>query len=117
MTFKFHKGQALPAMTFCLRTSAGAVVDLSSGWTATAKYALDANRGTSLANATTPTLAATDPNITISPTLTEFDSLTAADGGTVYAIHIRCTRTADGYTLDFGDPEDPPTFTLFPAVV
>ena len=115
--FSYRKGQALPAMSFEMLDADGAVVDLSSGWTATVYLALASTPTTAVVTLTgVTTLAATSPNIVVSPTPTTFDGLTAADEGTDYAITIKLVRSADSYPLIFGDPEAPPTLRLLPAV-
>lgn len=117
--WNYTTAQELPAMTLELLTSddAPTPVDLSSGWTFTAKVAAKSAPTTTLLNKTTGiTGASTLPNVTIDWSTSDWSGLpTPTADGTVYVVEVTARRTVDSKDIVFR-PESKPELTLWPAM-
>jgi hypothetical protein len=109
----YVKGQELAPMSFVWRDGVGALIDFSTGYTLTAKLALQSSKTATLLTKTVGvTGSASSPNIVINWATADFTSLTAA--GTVYVVWLYATRVSDGLHRVFS-PGALPTFTLLTA--
>lgn len=113
--YEYRADQEGPAIPLEWRDGDGALRDFSTGWTFEARIALATDPLTVLVTKTTGiTGDDTAPNLVIDWSTSDFSTLTPADAGTIYVVHVYARRTAD--SKDFGfRPGNPIQFVLYPA--
>lgn len=113
--YSYRKDQELPAIPLAWYDRNGALIDFSSGWTFTVKLAKAATPTTvALTKTTGITGAATDPNLLIDWSTSDWSALDADPQGTVYVVWVYARRNSDSkdrvYRPKTGFP-----ITLLPA--
>ena len=115
--YAYRADQELPSYSIGWTDSAGAVLDFSTGYTATVKVALVSAPTTVILTKTTNiTLAATSPNYVIDFTTAELATMETAagtipTGGVECVVYAYCRRDSDSRDRVF-KPGDEPRFRL-----
>jgi len=95
----WYTDQEIPGIPIELLDASGNVVDLSSGWTATAAKLVDSSNVVVVSQTDNMTLAATSPNIVINRwSATTLSAIATAMGTTkqvTYELRVYVRRTAD----------------------
>lgn len=95
----WYTDQELPGIPLELLDTNGDVVDLSSGWSATAAKLVDSSNAVVVSQTDNMTLAATSPNITITRwSATTLSTIATAMGTTkqvTYELRVYIRRTSD----------------------
>lgn len=95
----WYTDQELPGIPIELVDTDGTVVDLSSGWTATAARLIDSSNAIVYSQTDNITLAATSPNITISrwsaATLSAIATAMGTTKAVTYELRVYIRRTSD----------------------
>lgn len=116
MSYAYRADQELPSMAFDWLDRDGNTIDFSTGWTFAVKITAATAPGTVLTTKSTGiTGAATLPNVVVDWAAGDFTDLAPEAAGTAYIANLVATRTSDGKTRIFA-PDNPPHFTLLPAL-
>lgn len=95
----WYTDQELPGIPIELQDTDGTVVDLSSGWTATAARLVDSSNAIVVSQTDNITLAATSPNITINrwsaATLTAVATALGTTKQATYELRVYVRRSSD----------------------
>lgn len=111
--YSYRSDQELPDMVGTWLDGDGQVIDLSTGWTLTARVAAQADP-TRVLLTKTVVGAADAPNWRIAWDVDELAALPAEQLGTIYVVHLYARRDVDDKDRVFS-PAAPPTFMLLPA--